>query len=72
MADLVRAGLETEFVGRIPVRVVCRALHLDDLIEVLRNAEGSVRLGWGIRLRLVDGCATARAQCAWVDSSHSG
>lgn len=41
-SDLVRAGLEPEFVGRIPVRVACRHLTVDDLMKVLRDAKDSV------------------------------
>ena len=58
-ADLVGAGLEPEFVGRIPVRVACKHLTSDDLLCVLRDAKDSVASqlvrdfgGYGIELEL--------------------
>eukprot|EP01065_Artemidia_motanka_P039439 TRINITY_DN48361_c0_g1_i1.p1 TRINITY_DN48361_c0_g1~~TRINITY_DN48361_c0_g1_i1.p1 ORF type:complete len:531 (+),score=156.70 TRINITY_DN48361_c0_g1_i1:125-1594(+) len=39
---LVEAGLEPEFVGRLPVRVGLHSLSESDLVQVLRNAEHSV------------------------------
>ena len=41
-ADFVEAGLEPEFIGRVPVRVACDALVADDLLEILTRSEGSV------------------------------
>lgn len=41
-ADFVEAGLEPEFVGRVPVRVACNALREDDLLSILTGSEGSV------------------------------
>ena len=41
-SDFVRAGLEPEFVGRVPVRVALDALDADDLKQILVGAEGSV------------------------------
>ena len=35
-------GFEPEFIGRLPVRVVCQALNVDDLFYILKNSEGSV------------------------------
>ena len=62
-SDLVRSGLEPEFVGRIPVRVACRHLSADDLLCVLRDAKDSVAsqlvrdfAGYGITLTLTE-CA---------------
>ena len=40
--DLVEYGLEPEFVGRIPVRVICEKLSAGHLYEILKNSEGSV------------------------------
>ena len=62
-SNLVSAGLEPEFVGRIPVRVACRHLTADDLLCVLRDATDSVATqlardfdGYGITLELKE-CA---------------
>ncbi len=40
--DLIEFGFEAEFVGRLPVRVVCDPLSADDLFHVLRDSEGSI------------------------------
>ena len=61
-ADFVQFGFESEFIGRIPVRVACRSLRRDELVRVLTDARGSVLRqmesdfrGYGIQLRLTDG-----------------
>jgi endopeptidase Clp ATP-binding regulatory subunit ClpX len=41
-ADFVEYGLEPEFIGRLPVRVVCRELTVEDLFEILHRSEGSI------------------------------
>lgn len=40
--DLIEYGFEPEFVGRLPVRVVCDPLDVDDLEQVMLQSEGSV------------------------------
>ena len=40
--DFVEFGFEPEFIGRLPVRVVCHALSEGDLFEILRSSEGSI------------------------------
>jgi len=40
--DFVEYGLEPEFIGRLPVRVVCRELTVADLFEILQRSEGSI------------------------------
>jgi endopeptidase Clp ATP-binding regulatory subunit ClpX len=40
--DLVEYGMEPEFVGRLPVRVACGALTVDDLFAILKQSEGSL------------------------------
>jgi ATP-dependent Clp protease ATP-binding subunit ClpX len=40
--DLVDYGLEPEFVGRLPVRVACSALEVNDLFAILKQSEGSL------------------------------
>jgi ATP-dependent Clp protease ATP-binding subunit ClpX len=40
--DLVKFGLEPEFAGRLPVRVALNQLSINDLFDVLTQAEGSV------------------------------
>jgi len=57
-SDFVEAGLEPEFVGRVPVRVAIDALDANDLYRILTEAEDSVLRqyekefeGYGIKLR---------------------
>lgn len=40
--DLIDYGFEPEFVGRLPVRVVCDALSADDLFQIMKCSEGSL------------------------------
>ena len=40
--DLVDYGMEPEFVGRLPVRVACSALEVNDLFAILKQSEGSL------------------------------
>lgn len=40
--DFIEFGFEPEFIGRLPVRVVCHALKTDDLYLILKNSEGSI------------------------------
>lgn len=40
--DLIKFGFEPEFVGRLPVRVVCHELSVEDLFNILKYSEGSI------------------------------
>src|SRR4029077_7511756 len=40
--DYIDFGFEAEFIGRLPVRVVCDPLAEDDLFEIMKNSEGSI------------------------------
>jgi ATP-dependent protease Clp ATPase subunit len=40
--DFVSYGMEPEFIGRLPVRVVCDPLGAEDLFEILKRSEGSI------------------------------
>jgi ATP-dependent Clp protease ATP-binding subunit ClpX len=40
--DFIDFGFEPEFIGRLPVRVVCQPLNVDDLFQILRTSEGSI------------------------------
>lgn len=40
--DFVDYGLEPEFIGRLPVRVVCEHLTENDLFDILKQSEGSL------------------------------
>ena len=54
--DFIEYGFEPEFIGRLPVRVACQALQVDDLEKILLRGEDSILnqyredfLGYGIR-----------------------
>ena len=40
--DYIDYGFEPEFIGRLPVRVACKNLKPDDLMQILTNSEGSI------------------------------
>ncbi len=40
--DFIDYGFEPEFIGRLPVHVICRELAVDDLFHILKHAEGSI------------------------------
>ena len=40
--DFIDYGFEPEFIGRLPVRVVCEELTAADLFEILQRSEGSI------------------------------
>lgn len=40
--DFVEFGFEAEFVGRLPVRVICEKLTAEDFVKILNDSEGSI------------------------------
>ena len=40
--DFIDYGMEPEFIGRLPVRVVCDPLTSGDLFDILKKSEGSI------------------------------
>ncbi len=40
--DFIEFGFEPEFIGRLPVRVVCHSLGIEDLFLILKSSEGSI------------------------------
>lgn len=40
--DFIDFGFEPEFIGRLPVRVVCHPLAVNDLYTILKSSEGSI------------------------------
>jgi endopeptidase Clp ATP-binding regulatory subunit ClpX len=40
--DFIDFGFEPEFIGRLPVRVVCEHLDVPDLFEIMKRSEGSI------------------------------
>jgi len=59
--DFIDYGYEPEFIGRLPIRVVCDALSADDLQQIMLNSEGSILGqyrddfdGYGIEFKVTD------------------
>ena len=59
--DFIEFGFEAEFIGRLPVRVVCDPLAVDDLYRILRDSEGSLLRqyerefeAYGLRVRFTE------------------
>lgn len=40
--DFIDFGFEPEFIGRLPVRVVCQQLNAEDMFQILKTSEGSI------------------------------
>ena len=40
--DFIEYGFEPEFIGRLPVRVVCEELDANDLFDIMKYSEGSL------------------------------
>jgi endopeptidase Clp ATP-binding regulatory subunit ClpX len=40
--DFIEFGFEPEFIGRLPVRVSCHPLSVEDLFSILKSSEGSI------------------------------
>ena len=40
--DFIEFGFEPEFIGRLPVRVICQHLSVEDLFLILKTSEGSI------------------------------
>jgi ATP-dependent protease Clp ATPase subunit len=40
--DFIEFGFEPEFIGRLPVRVVCEELSADDMFSIMKYSEGSL------------------------------
>ncbi len=71
-ADFIKAGFEPEFIGRLPVRVVCEGLTAADLEQIMLTAEDSILTqyrrdfaGYGIDFSLTREAIAAIAQRAY-------
>ena len=60
--DFIDFGFEAEFIGRLPVRVVCDHLEAEDLFNIMKHSEGSLIRqyerefeAYGIQARFTDG-----------------
>jgi endopeptidase Clp ATP-binding regulatory subunit ClpX len=74
--DFIDYGFEPEFIGRLPVRVVCDPLSASDLAEIMRNSEGSILAqyradfeGYGIDLRVSNEAIAGIAEKAHTEKT---
>ena len=74
--DFIEFGFEPEFVGRLPVRIVCEHLTADDLVDVLLKSEGSVLrqyqddfAGYGIGFSIDDAAVAEVARLAETEKT---
>jgi ATP-dependent protease HslVU (ClpYQ) ATPase subunit len=73
--DFIEYGFEPEFIGRLPVRVVCHPLSVDDLHTILKSSEGSIIrqyeqtfAAYGIEVLFQDGGLRRIAELAGEES----
>jgi endopeptidase Clp ATP-binding regulatory subunit ClpX len=69
--DFVDYGFEPEFIGRLPIRVVCDGLSAGDLEQIMLSSEGSILRqyasdfeGYGIRFQMKPEAISAVARLA--------
>lgn len=75
-SDFTKYGFEPEFIGRVPVRVACRALSAEDLAHILTTSEGSIMnqyfddfLGYGIKFSITPEAIFTIAQKASTEGT---
>lgn len=66
--DFIDYGFEAEFVGRLPVRVVCESLDANDLFDIMKRSAGSLIrqferefLAYGIKVSFDDSALRMKA-----------
>jgi len=74
--DFIDFGFEAEFVGRLPVRVVCEELSADDLYQIMMTSEGSILRqyelefeAYGIKVKFEDEALRQIAEEAAVEKT---
>ncbi len=74
--DFVTYGFEPEFIGRLPVRVVCDALDAGDLQSIMEKAEGNIIeqyasdfRGYNIELSMATEAIKAIAELAYQEKT---
>ncbi len=75
-SDFISYGFEPEFIGRLPVRVVCENLDADDLEKILLQSEGSILKqyihdfrGYGIDMRITPPALRRIAERAAIEKT---
>ncbi len=74
--DFIAYGFEPEFIGRLPVRVVCDSLSPEDLENIMTGSEGSILKqykgdfkGYGIDVSLSRESIKEIARRAWAEKT---
>ena len=74
--DFIEFGFEPEFIGRLPVRVVCEELSADDLFSIMKYSEGSLLRqyerafrAYGIAISFEDEALRLMAQAAATEKT---
>jgi endopeptidase Clp ATP-binding regulatory subunit ClpX len=74
--DFIDFGYEPEFIGRLPIRIVCDGLSADDLEQVMTRSEGSILAqyrsdfaGYGIDFRMTPDAVKAVAGRAYDEKT---
>lgn len=69
--DYIDCGFEAEFIGRLPVRVICDSLNAEDLFDIMKRSAGSLIrqferefIAYGISVRFEDDALRVMAQRA--------
>lgn len=74
--DFVEFGFEPEFIGRLPVRVVCHPLGVEDLFDILLHAEACIVkqyeqsfAAYGIQLKILESGLRRIAELAFEEGT---
>ena len=69
--DFVKYGYEPEFIGRLPVRVICDDLSDEDLYMILKTSEGSLIKQYQAALKSYDIDLTFEDRALWNISKRA-
>jgi len=69
--DFVKYGYEPEFIGRLPVRVICDDLSDEDLYMILKTSEGSLIKQYQAALKAYDIDLTFEDRALWNISKRA-
>jgi ATP-dependent protease Clp ATPase subunit len=74
--DFIEYGFEPEFIGRLPIRLVCDALSAEDLERIMLHSEGSILGqyradfdGYGIRFHVTPEAVRGVARAAHAEKT---
>lgn len=74
--DFIDYGFEAEFIGRLPVRVVCEKLEAKDFVNIMQHSEGSLLrqyerefAAYGIQAKFEDSAIERIAQRAETENT---